>query len=171
VGLGVLYTCQEGVGELPGMGLLPLMTRFGQEKTRTRVEGYTGSLRGELKELSGKKVSGYEIHMGQSVIQQGGAPLQKIHSVFSAAETEKMDGCYHGHVLGTYLHGIFDEEEFRRAFVQLLCRRKGIAYKNQPAVNYQEYKEQQFDKLAEVLRRNLDMEEIYRIMGLEKRKI
>lgn len=146
----------EDKGELRGMGLLPTKTYFEEEKTRTRVEGVTGELLGELQSLSRKKVSGYEIHMGRTISGEDAAGLQWIGA-----------GCYQGHVMGTYLHGIFDEEDFRSAFVQLLCRRKGIAYRKGEIVSYQEYKQQQFDRLAQELREHLDIQEIYRIMGME----
>ena len=66
--------------------------------------------------------------------------------------------------MGTYLHGIFDEEEFREAFVRLLYERKGIDYCDTGVFSYKEYKEKQYDKLADALRESLDMERIYRII-------
>ena len=50
------------------MGLLPIKTIFESEKTRCRVEGRMAQLEGVLASLSGKEICGYEIHMGQSVI-------------------------------------------------------------------------------------------------------
>lgn len=134
----------EGMGSIRGMGLLPMSTRFGTEKIRIKVESKTGELTGIFKPLSHKKVSGYEIHMGRTVWN---------------SENKREN------VMGTYLHGIFDEEEFRTAFVKLLCGRKGIPYHSGVTVSLEEYREKQFDRLAEVLRENLDMERIYRILA------
>lgn len=151
-------TCgAEGSGSIRGMGLLPMITYFEREKTRTRVEGQILNLRGNFASLSRKKVSGYEIHMGKSVLQ--GMEYEHVIDL-----GEKCDGCYTGNVIGSYLHGIFDEEEFRRAVVGLLCEKKGISYEQKETISFCEYKEQQFDKLADILRNSLDMDRIYRII-------
>lgn len=151
-------TCgAEGNGSIRGMGLLPMITYFEPEKTRTRVEGQIRNLRGNFASLSGKKVSGYEIHMGKSVFQ--GKECEHLIDL-----GEKCDGCYAGNVVGSYLHGIFDEEEFRRAVVGFLCEEKGISYEQKETVSFREYKEQQYDKLADILRNSLDMDRIYQII-------
>ncbi len=151
----------EGVGSIRGLGLLPMTTRFEREKVRTRAEGRTGKLAGALQSLSGKRVSGYEIHMGKSVWRQE-------EESFLLELPDKKDGGYLDNILGTYLHGIFDEEEFRQAFVRLLCERKGIPYHSGSVISYEEYRERQFDKLADILRENIDMEEIYSLIGGHK---
>lgn len=170
----------EDYGTIRGIGLLPMETYFEEEKTRTRVEGKTKQLTGVFAPLSKKKVSGYEIHMGSSKLEWEEAALQEISDLSKSAmdisnrneeNSErvgmKLDGCYAGNVMGTYLHGIFDEEEFRSAFTKLLCDRRGIEYCAEHTISYQEYKEEQFDKLAQVLRESLDMDAIYQAMGLK----
>lgn len=157
----------EGKGSIHGMGLLPILTRFEKEKTRTRAEGRTAKLPRMFQKLSGKKVSGYEMHMGKSIGEKEGRfPAE---AGFFLQLGEKEDGCCFRNVLGTYLHGIFDEEEFRTAFVQLLCERKGREYHGGKTVSYEEYCEQQLDKLAAGLRESLSMNRLYEIMGLEKK--
>lgn len=142
-----------------GMGLLPVNTYFETEKVKTRTEGKCGELTGVFKKLSGKKVSGYEIHMGRTRRTGWGA------SEFLDLKGKK-DGSCLGNVFGTYLHGIFDEEEFRTAFVQILCERKGIPYHGGKEMSYEEYQERQFDKLAAALRENMDMKKIYGVLGI-----
>lgn len=147
----------EGGGSIRGIGLLPVTTYFETEKTRTRKTGKTAELFGDFHTLSGKKVSGYEMHMGKSIIQEDKAnPMINLDG--------KEDGCCLHHVMGTYLHGLFDEEEFRTAFVQMLCEKKGISYDGRETMSYREYKESQYDRLAENLRKSLDMEKIYQIL-------
>ena len=158
----------EGGSKIRGLGLLPVDTVFEEEKTRTRVQGQIGYLQGNFGELSGKKVNGYEIHMGHTVRKDGATPFLELEDSFEDSkerERAKEDGCCKGTVFGTYLHGIFDEQEFRSAFVRILCRIKGVPYQPGEKITYQEYKEQQFDKLAEELRNSLDMDRIYRIIG------
>lgn len=152
----------EGGRSVPGMHLLPIVTHFEAEKTRTRVTGKTFFLEGMFQTLSDKKISGYEIHMGRT--EKEGPSVMAL-SYEQEGTYQKADGCYQDLVFGTYVHGLFDEDEFRRAFVKMICERKGISYEKQTAVTYKEYKEQQYDKLADILRDSLDMEEIYRILG------
>lgn len=149
----------EGAGSMKGMGLLPMVTRFETEKVRTRKEGISGELTGIFKSLSHKRVSGYEIHMGRSEWK-----TKQPYPLLSLSG--KQDGGCLKNVLGTYLHGIFDEEEFRQAFVQLLCERKGIPYQGSKPFSYEEYREEQFNRLAAVLRESIDMKRIYEILGI-----
>ncbi|MDO9555561.1 MAG: cobyric acid synthase CobQ, partial [Atribacterota bacterium] len=72
----------------------------------------------------------------------------------------------------TYIHGIFDNNSFRRAFINFLRRKKGLAISscvNQDKISYQEEKDREYDKLACLVRDNLDMDKIYHILGIEKR--
>lgn len=162
----------EGKDTICGMGLLPMQTYFEPEKTRTRVEGRVCRLTGGLKTLTGKKISGYEMHMGRT--EHVGSCLLELTQERSAEngtakasqdkDIVKYDGCYMDNVMGTYIHGIFDEEEFRQAFVEFLCDRKGIVYERDSRVSFGEYREVQYDKLADILRKNLNMERIYEIL-------
>ena len=73
-----------------------------------------------------------------------------------------------GNVLGTYLHGLFDDGTLADALVRRARALKGLPEENvsaeQAAVNMRAYREQQFDILAGAVRRSLDMEKIYAIL-------
>jgi adenosylcobyric acid synthase len=69
-----------------------------------------------------------------------------------------------GNCLGTYVHGIFDNEDLAFRLVSELANRKGLSLDNQAALNYQEFKEGEYDKLAQVVRTNLDMDYIYGLL-------
>ena len=77
----------------------------------------------------------------------------------------RMDGFVRadGLVFGSYLHGIFDNLEFTGAILNQLAEKKGISL-TATAKSMEEYKERQYDKLADLVRRSLDMEAVYRIM-------
>ena len=166
----------EGGGSLRGMGLLPVVTHFGKEKVRTRREGRVYSLCGDFAALSGKRMSGYEIHMGrQEYTAQDRTPFlslepeedgSKADGLVGKGDRGDADGCCRGNVAGTYLHGIFDEADFRWALVRLLAERKGLALEDGHgmASSWREYKERQYDRLAATLRQNLDMEAIYGLL-------
>ncbi len=142
-----------------GLGLLPVCTAFEPEKQRTQTRGSIKTLTGSYAPLSGREVCGYEIHMGRT---------EYIDKSYNGAIklADNVDGCCAGNVFGTYLHGIFDDEDFRSAFVKMCCDRKNIQYVAGNTMTYAEYKEQQFDLLADVIRANLDMKEVYKIIGI-----
>ena len=147
----------EGYGKIHGMGLIPMTTYFEEEKMRTQISGQINPLKGPFAGISGRKVRGYEIHMGKSVFSR------KTGHVFMNFG-EKQDGYYHGQVMGTYLHGVFDEEDFRNAFLQILCEKKGIDDDRKNEMSFEEYRQQQYDLLADALRESLSMNDIYRIL-------
>ena len=92
-------------GNAPGLGLLPLVTQFAQDKTVMKTRAAFGQVHGAWSALSGVDVAGYEIHHGQtqghSAMLAGGAVL---HEVMSGLAWQNGDG----RVLGTYLHGLFE---------------------------------------------------------------
>ena len=126
-----------------GLGLLPLRTEFEAEKTRTQTSLVLEGLTDEFAALNGQRVDGYEIHMGRT----------NNHIYYQE-----------GNVFGTYLHGFFDRDGLRNAFVERLCRRKGIDPGDREVVNYEAFKEAQFAKLSAALRASLDMARIYEIL-------
>ena len=134
---------ETGIGtETKGFGLLPVVTEFVEGKTRTRVTFELQGLGGAFETLNGKTVTGYEIHMGKTG-----------NHLFTCRDN----------VLGTYVHGFFDSDELRKAFLDMLYRKKGINPENMDisAQSYEDFKEEQYDKLASILRDSLDMEKIY----------
>lgn len=148
---------EEG-GELSGMGLLPVQTRLGKEKVRSRREGRINPLEGILKGLSAMEYAGYEIHMGRTQAAHVSAGEGVDHS--NTLQTEgvvvnRQNG------YGTYIHGIFDQGETAAALVNALAKKKGITLEAGGFEDYAVYKEKQYDRLADILRNHLNMEEIY----------
>lgn len=133
----------ENFGEMPGMGLLPVHTDFYQQKTMKQVTGIIPELTGIFASLTGVPYKGYEIHMGDG----------RTH-------------CVVGNVFGSYVHGFFEDTTFRGKMIDILLAKAGMERREASVFDYQEYKQRQYDKLADVLRESMDMEEIYRILGL-----
>lgn len=160
------YKIEMG-GTIKGMNLLPIKTVFAKEKTRSRVKGKIQSLPEPYAALSGAEIEGYEIHMG---ITNKGDAWGKVMTTSLAEICEddgksKTDGVCCGHICGTYLHGFFDNDSVRNALINLLYSRKGITPLENYGLSFAEYKEKQYDKMAEVLRKHLDMEYIYEILN------
>ncbi len=143
----------EHGGSLRGLGLLPADTVFGPEKARTRRRATVTAA-----PFSGARVDGYEIHMGRTV-RDGGEP-------FCRFEDGGADGAVCGSVYGTYLHGLFDTGELTGALADALLRRRGLDPREVRVESHGDYKQRQYDLLADAVRASLDMDAIYRAMGL-----
>lgn len=154
----------EAGGALKGMGLLPVKTVFTQEKRRTRVHGTFKSVDGIFSNLTRETFEGYEIHMGETEIW--GTPMAELSNEQNGEKC--LDGCSNGNVYGTYVHGIFDSENVIRVILQAVAEQKGIPLENFEGIDLKTFKESQYDLLASTLRKHLDMEKIYTIMGIER---
>jgi adenosylcobyric acid synthase len=142
----------------PGLELLPVVTEFKAVKTTSASAG--------VDLLFHTPVRGYEIHMGETQIHGAAQPLLKLKQRNDQA-VQAWDGAVSPDhkVYGTYLHGIFDNSRFTRAFLNRIRRWKGLGPRDDYPSDYWQYKETQFDQLAEIVRANLDMAKIYAILG------
>ena len=139
---------ESDTATMPGLGLLPVETVLTGEKV-TRQIRFT--LPGD-----DRTGSAYEIHMGRT------APLPG-HATESLADLTDgtSDGCVAGNCMGTYLHGIADNP----LFIDRLLRPFADRLPRTESVDARTYKEQQYDLLADHVRRNADMEQFYRIIS------
>lgn len=154
----------EGGGSIKGMGLLPMKTIFTREKTRTRVEGSFLEVKGKLDTLSHVKFSGYEIHMGEAVFKGKGESLLEKKDCIK--EKNSLEGLFQNNVYGSYIHGIFDKEEVVKALISGIAKGKGLTLDQLDTLDFNDFKEIQYNKLASELRAHLNMNEIYSIMGI-----
>ena len=148
----------EGGGSLRGLGLLPVDTVFHPRKITVQARGVVGALSGVFAGLSGAAVEGYEIHMGDTTRD---ADAQPFCALTRADGTEVSDGCQAENAYGTYLHGVFDAPGV--ALELALAARKGVSL-DDAACDTAEYKEREYDRLADTVRQALDMDLIYRIL-------
>ncbi len=141
-------------GEIDGMGLLDIETIFERQKTRMQVSGQIKNIGGIFSELSGKRFDGYEIHLGRTVCS--GKPLALLSS-------GKTDGAWSGNIYGSYVHGIFDSKEISETIMKVLFKNKGLKFSG-TSFSRKDYKEKQYDLLAETVRKNIDMKLVYNSM-------
>ena len=165
------FGTEEG-GSLRGMGILPVETVFSRDKTRRRSRGRVLSpgLLGR-REAEPLPVEGYEIHMGESRRTAGEGEafllLDGKETEGSGSGAGREDGCIRrdGTAFGTYLHGIFDTPAFAEAFAAFAARSCGKEWRLQERlISRREKKEQEYDRLAALLRRSLPMDRIYQIL-------
>ncbi len=138
-----------------GLGLLPLETDLASAKTLRRVENVATPL--------GVPASGYEIHHGVT------RPTAEGLTFFGKEEEEgAVLGAGRGRCWGTYLHGLFDNDAFRRAFLNRVRSSLGLAPREAGLVSYDT--ERAISRLASIVRGHTDMDAIYRILGLKGRR-
>ncbi len=140
----------EGGGSIEGIGLLPVRTVLAGDKRTEQYTGRFGKTEGVFADLSGIEIEGYEIHMGRTDTLSG----------FTSGGT----GTSCGNVYGSYIHGIFDRGEVAETVVKALAERKGIALSGYDAVDHRDFKEKEYDRLADILRQSLDMDRIYAML-------
>ena len=163
--LGELLEDPFGVeqgGAMRGMGLLHTKTVFERAKTRTQITGKVIEAGGMFEAMTNLDVRGYEIHMGITKNLGGCVPMILL-------EDGRTDALANEHftVFGTYLHGIFDDAAVVEALTRKLMRQKGIKGAVSPlqaAQDMEHYRQTQYDRLATLLRRSLDMDKIYEIL-------
>ncbi len=136
---------EGNIDVIPGLGILPVETTITEEKV---TEQCTFTFNNKLE---GK---GYEIHMGETIAEQT-SPLCLINGT-------KEDGYFlNAKTWGSYIHGIFDNKEIINSI---------LAEAGQNIItemDFQQFKEEQYDKLAKLIRENMDMEYIYKSMEID----
>ncbi len=141
----------EAGGSMRGMGLLPVKTKLQKEKVCRQVCGKITKTEGIFSGITGLEYAGYEIHMGRTMLMEGEGT--KGNEAFVSGRQKD--------VYGTYIHGIFDRSGIASAIVKALAERKGAKIKGEGFDNYMDFKNKQYDRLADTLRQHLNMEEIY----------
>ncbi|HWR26117.1 MAG TPA: cobyric acid synthase [Methanosarcina sp.] len=142
---------ENGVeAEFEGLGLLDIGTKFGAYKKKTvQVTKKVNAHGPILAPIDGEEIKGYEIHMGIT---------ESCRSVFG--DDGAIDEA--GMVIGTYLHGLFDNRNIRDALMQYLYTKKGL--ENVPEETMTE--NSAYEELANMVEQNLDMKKIYEIIGV-----
>jgi adenosylcobyric acid synthase len=139
---------ESGWQRLPGVGLLPVVTRFESQKTVTRSQARILAGNGFLAGLKGSLINGYEIHMGQT---RSNAPLAEVVRREALPVSAPDGACsVDGRVWGSYLHGIFDNDAFRAAWLHSL----GAAA---DALPFAARRASAYDHLADVLETALNI--------------
>ena len=133
---------ESDILETDGFNFFDYETTFDEIKKTEQVIKKIEATEGILKDFNDYEIKGYEIHQGVTNISN---PVICKDNVFA-----------------TYIHGIFDNSKFTNDLLNMI-RRKKYMPEQKETLSFNEFKEKEYDKLAKLLRENLDMQEIYKI--------
>ncbi len=166
LGKKIVDGVESGLEQINGLGLLDCVTHFARQKHTTQVKARIAAhQQGLLAGATDITLHGYEIHMGETILGDTVTPFAQLTERNGASIT-LCDGAVSqsGLVCGSYIHGMFDDPLFTRRFLNQLRARKQLAPLADDIFNYHEYKNQQFDVLADALQQALDIPRLKRIM-------
>ena len=135
---------ESDILETEGFNFFDYKTTFDEIKKTEQVIKKIEVKEGILKDFNGYEIKGYEIHQGVTNISN---PVICKDNVFA-----------------TYIHGIFDNSKFTNDLLNMI-RRKKYMPEQKETLSFNEFKEKEYDKLAKLLRENLDIQEIYKILN------
>jgi len=145
-----------------GLDLLRVETEFGPQKRTTQLHGRAAN-RTFLASETEAQITGYEIHMGRVSRAPGCQPAFAI-SERNGQEQATFDGARSddGVVVGTMIHGLFENPSVRRSLIAELRSRKGLV-PSEPVPTA--FVADEFDRIADILRANVDLKMLFGLVG------
>lgn len=147
--------------ESPGLNLLPVDTTFEATKATRRIRARIVAGLGWMTPLIGHELGGYEIHMGRSVAI-GATPWLAIARE-DETEARELDGAASadGRVWGCYVHGLFDDDRFRRVWLDSLAAgRPAFAQRDPDQPGHQARFDAALDRLADAVEQSIHMKQM-----------
>lgn len=173
------------ISQIEGFGYIDMNTQFSEKKTTSQIEGVFGKEKGYFENLQGFKIKGYELHMGNKA--EKNSNYKKIEEYIDD-NSIKMDennmsdliedkslskklsksnlkyDLIDGHILGTYCHGFFDNINFTVALINNIRNKKSLESISAGFDSMHDIKEKEYNKLANIVRENIDMDGLYKII-------
>jgi adenosylcobyric acid synthase len=144
-----------------GLDLLPIRTVLQPEKVTRTAQGRV--LSGPL---AAQSFHGYEIHLGETVYAEGAQPFAEI--VRCGDPRPLPDGAVGHNAFGTYIHGLFRDDDFRHAFLAAARSACGLDPARELAA-FEAERERRLDRLAAHVRSSIDMKLVYACLGVDRR--
>ena len=150
----------EGGGKIAGLGLLPIRTNLNGEKITVPASGKICGSKIFGVRIGCREIGGYEIHLGETVYETDCQPFARVFRRTEEAG-ETIDGAVSadGKTIGTYLHGLFDDDAFRHEFLRAARRASNLDAAEKLNFHRAE-KEARFDRLAAHVREAIDLQQI-----------
>ncbi len=166
--------CESNVPEIKGLEILPIVTEMLKEKITRQVEAKINEKHPFWNGCSVSEVlKGYEIHMGRSYNPSGKEIDFGLFIILKRLGMTVHNQVYDGmasekhKAWGTYIHGIFDNDSFRRWLLSAVASYAGkVLPSGEDSKSYLTWKNEQYDRLASLFRQHVDMDRLYEIIGL-----
>jgi len=169
---------ESDISQIGGLGLLNAITFFKPEKDTYQIKARMYNHPPDQIVRTGNNIfndikcdmTGYEIHMGETKLLNGLSPFLRIIER-SGKDISMVDGAVsnNGNVIGTYVHGILDNDEFRLELINYLRKNKGISpLLRDELITAKKEKEEQYDRLADLVRKHIKMDMIYKLIGTDR---
>ena len=149
---------ESGVPETPGLGLLDMDVVFEKEKLTAQASGMVMCSSGWPEQYNGMTIDGYEIHAGKNTAGPEAVPWMQIGGCTDGVMNPR------GNVMGTYLHGLFDDGQLFAAIASQIRTLRGESAQPIAPLSFEEFREKEFDRIAAIVRSSVDMDAIYRII-------
>ncbi len=143
------HSVESDYGYESGLGILPMITKMEKIKELSQSTGKLATDYLSLKK--GSTLTGYEIHMGKS-------EFYKDINSFIEKENGQKEGAIYKNVIGTYFHGIFENDDFRNAIISLISNEVDTS-------SFINAKDREYEKLAEHVKKHLDMSSIMELLN------
>ena len=164
---------ESKLDEVEGLGLLDIESEFIREgkivkQSLATIEiGENGSKENDIfheifSKINGEEVTGYELHEGTTNLLSA-KPLFKIEKGIGNNDNDQFDGAYNENVFGTYFHGIFNNYNIRREFLNHIRKNKGLEERNGEDP-FETSVENSLEKLANIVEEALDMDYIDKLI-------
>ena len=147
-----IYGVESNEMKINGLGLLDVKTQMSKSKMTRQASGRM--LKGFMNlSFEESAINGYEIHMGETQL------LSENVEPFMITDHEENDGAISedGFVMGTYYHGIFDNDHFRNSILNHFRIQKGLSPQSE-TITFESFKESEYDRLALHVENHLNME-------------
>ena len=163
---------ESKLDEVEGLGLLDIESEFIREGKIVKQSLATieidespddnGMFHEIFSKINGEEVTGYELHEGTTNLISAN-PLFKIEKGIGNNDNDQFDGAYSENVFGTYFHGIFNNYNIRREFLNALRKSKGLEERigEDP---FETSVENSLEKLANIVEEALDMDYIDKLI-------
>ena len=156
------FHVESRVPEVSGLGLLDMEVTFAREKRTRQATGRVECAEGWLKDADGMLVDGYEIHAGQNQFGPRCVPWMRMDGEIDGVRNPD------GNVMGSYLHGLFDDGQLFGCIAAHVRAQKGLDAAAEKPLTLDAFREREFDRIAAIVRESLDMDAIYAIIRGER---
>ena len=159
---------ESNIDSIEGLGLLDIESNFNRDEKIIKQSKATINITKKddiskiFKNITNEPIMGYEIHEGTTTIKN--PPLFNLIEGIGNNDKGKYDGAINGNVIGTYFHGLFNNYNLRREFLNYIREKKGLELDKENIDKFKQTKEENIEKLAKLVEENINMEYVDKLI-------